>query len=262
MDHILLQVADGVLHAIFNRPEKKNAFTDEMYVALDEALIRATEDEEVRVVVLSGIKNCFTAGNDLDDFIARPPRDAQAPVFRFLKTLALMNKPVIAAVEGLAIGVGTTMLLHCDLVYVSATAKFALPFVGLGLVPEAGSSLLLPFVGGHQRAAEKLLLGDPFQAEEAVELGFVSRVLPATEVVQFALQQAARLAQLPVGSVTVTKALMKGLPLGAESIPAPQVLASMDREIAQFVKRVAGPANQEAIQAFKERRAPNFVGLG
>lgn len=260
MSHIVIRKADGVMHVVMHRPERKNALTEEMYIALHAAIEDASRDTATKVLMLSGDGGVFTAGNDLDDFVNRPPKDADAPVFRFLRALAAFPKPVVAAVEGLAIGIGTTMLLHCDLVYASSEARFALPFVNLGLVPEAASSLLLPRLAGHQRAAEKLLFGDPFPATEAETLGFVNRLLPKDEVQAFATQQSKRLASLPAGSVVQSKALMKmaaSVGDGGEG----EVLKQMGKEIRLFGKRLGGAAMHEAVTAFKEKRKPNFVGL-
>lgn len=261
MTQVLKEMHSGVLHILLTRPERKNAITNEMYTALAEAIEAAAGADDVRVLVVSGTEGCFTAGNDLDEFIEQPPRDPAAPVFRFLRSLASLSKPVVGAVEGLAIGIGTTMLLHFDLVYAGANARFALPFTGLGLVPEAGSSALLPRLIGHQRAAEKLLLGDPFSADEALSMGLVNRVLPQGEVLAYAMSQAARLAALPPGSVTGTKILMKGLRTPRGQGGYRDLLSQMEDEIRLFVRRVGGPANVEAISAFKDRRNPDFAGM-
>lgn len=257
MKQVAIQISNGVMHVVFNRPERKNSLTDEMYIAIEEAIDAAASEPEVKVLLLSGAAGVFTAGNDLDGFVNQPPTDADAPVFRFLRKLAAFPKPVIAAVEGLAIGVGTTMLLHCDLVYAADNARFALPFVTLGLVPEAASSLLLPRLAGHQRAAEKLLFGDPFPVGEAQALGFVNRVLPAGEVLSFAVERAERLALLPAGSIRGTKTLMKAKTRGEGD----EILGHMGQEIKLFVQRLGGPAMREAIAAFKEKRKPDFSGM-
>lgn len=257
MKQVAIQISNGVMHVVFNRPERKNSLTDEMYIAIGEAIDAAASEPEVKVLLLSGAAGVFTAGNDLDGFVNQPPTDADAPVFRFLRKLAAFPKPVIAAVEGLAIGVGTTMLLHCDLVYAAENARFALPFVTLGLVPEAASSLLLPRLAGHQRAAEKLLFGDPFPVGEAQALGFINRVLPAGEVLPFAVERAERLALLPAGSIRGTKTLMKAKPRGEGD----EILGHMGQEIKLFVQRLGGPAMREAIAAFKEKRKPDFTGM-
>lgn len=253
MSHIRSQLNDGVLHIVIDRPERKNALTTPMYADLADALDRAQADPQVKVVLLSGAGGVFTAGNDLDDFVANPPRDMDAPVFRFMLTIAACSKPIVAAVEGLAIGVGTTLLLHCDLVYVAEDARFSLPFVGLGLVPEAGSSLLLSRVAGHQRAAEKLLLGDVFTATEAQTLGFINALLPAPQLLAHAQAQATRLARLPAGSVRGTKSLMK-------EAATQEAQHQIRQEAAVFIERVTGPAMQEAIAAFKGKRKPDFTG--
>ena len=257
MSTIQSTVSNGVMHVVFNRPERKNSITSEMYTALSTLLNAAATDPQVKALMLSGASGVFTAGNDLDDFIQNRPENGQAPVFQFMKALAVFPKPLVAAVEGLAIGIGTTMLLHCDLVYVAEDARFSLPFVNLGLVPEAASSLLLTRVAGHQRAIEKLLLGDMFTANEAADLGFVNRVLPAAEVLYHASRQAERLALLPAGSVRATKALVKG---NTASRSVDEVTQRIEDEAALFVQRVAGPATLEAITAFKEKRKPNFDG--
>jgi enoyl-CoA hydratase/carnithine racemase len=260
MTQIQTTLDNGVMHALIQRPERKNSLTAAMYASLCAALERADQDPQVKVLLLSGAGGVFTAGNELVDFVQNPPQDADASVFRFMLALAAFTKPLVAAVEGLAIGVGTTMLLHCDLVYVADNTRFALPFVGLGLVPEAGSSLLLPQTAGHQRASELLLLGDMFSAIQAQELGFVNRVLPAAEVLPFATQQARRLAALPAGSVQGTKALMKGLS-GTQAAGRNGAVAQRIRdEAGVFVRRVTGPATVEAIAAFKEKRKPDFAG--
>ena len=256
MSNIDIQVSDGVMHLVLQRPERKNALTSHMYEDLAAALDRAQADTAVHVVLLYGAQGVFTAGNDLDDFVENKPTSPDASVFRFMRSIAAFNKPVIAAVQGLAIGIGTTMLLHCDLVYVAQNTKFSLPFVNLGLVPEAASSLLLPRLAGHQRAMEKLLFGDVFTADDALALGFVNRVLPADEVLPFAQQQAQRLATLPAGSVRGTKSLAKGR-VGQGSNDA---VTRINEEATLFIQRVGGPATLEAIAAFKAKRKPDFSG--
>mgnify|MGYP003417707959 CR=1 FL=1 len=261
MSSIQSCISKGVMHVVFNRPERKNSLTCEMYSSLCEVLDRAAQQADVKVLMLSGASGVFTAGNDLDDFLQHPPKDADAPVFQFMLRIAAFSKPLVAAVEGLAIGVGTTLLLHCDLVYVAQDTRFALPFVNQGLVPEAGSILLPPRLADHQRATEKLLFGDMFTAAEAMELGFVNRVLPSADVLYYAARQAERLAQLPAGSVRGTKALMKGRAAHAGSLMADEVSQRIRAEAGLFVQRVAGPATLEAVLAFKEKRKPNFAGM-
>ena len=252
---VVNQVADGVATIALNRPAKKNALTAPMYQAMADALRAFEADPSVRCIVVHGSAEVFTAGNDLEDFVKAPPLGDDAPVFQFLTALPAATKPLVAAVAGPAVGVGTTMLLHCDLVYAADNARFALPFSQLGLCPEAASSLLLPMVVGHQRAAEKLLLGEPFGAEEAREMGLVNKVLPAAETIGYALAQAAKLARLPAASLRVTKRLMKqGL--------GDAVAQQMRDEGAEFRAMLTAPAAREAFSAFLEKRKPDFTRLG
>ena len=247
-----------------HRPERKNSLTTQMYADLANALTHADASDDVKVLVLTGSEGAFTAGNDLDDFVQYPPKSMADPVFRFMSCIAAFTKPLIAAVDGLAIGVGTTMLFHCDLVYISESAKFSMPFVSLGLVSEAGSSLMLPLIAGHQRASEKLLLGEVFTATQAHELGFVNAILPSAEVLAFAQVQAEKLAKLPRGSVTATKALIKRRFVSMEMVNSGSkkdyVQDQINAEADVFIRRVTGPATLEAISAFKEKRKPNFAG--
>jgi len=249
------------MHVVFNRPERSNSLTGQMYSSLCELLDHAAQDESVKVLMFSGASGVFTAGQDLDDLLQHPPRDAGAPMFQFMLRLAAFAKPLVAAVEGPAIGIGTALLLHCDLVYAAQDACFALPFASLGLVPDAGSSLLLARACGHQRAAEKLLFGDLFTAAEAMALGFVNRLLPSADVLYRAARQAERLAQLPSGSVRGTKALMKGRAAQGESFAANEVAQRIKDEAGLFVQRVAAPATLQAVRAFNEKRRPGFAGM-
>ena len=242
---------DSVVVLNFDRPERKNAITAAMYAQLADGLGQAAEDASVRVVVIAGSDSVFTAGNDLGDFMNNPPRGGESSVTRFLRTIAAFPKPLIAAVCGPAVGVGTTMLLHCDQVYAGDNAKFSMPFANLGLCPEAASSLLLPMIVGYQRAADKLLFGETFGADEALQMGIVSRVLPAAEVNAFALARAQVLASKPAASLAVTKALMKR-PL------AEAIAAAMLAEGEQFSKLLSGPAAREAFSAFMAKRKPDF----
>ncbi|HEY4037392.1 MAG TPA: enoyl-CoA hydratase-related protein, partial [Burkholderiaceae bacterium] len=190
---ILTETADGIARIQIARPGRKNAITGAMYTALADALTAAEADASVRVILLHGQPDIFSAGNDLEDFLQSPPQGPDAPVFRFMGVLAGAAKPVVAAVNGAAVGIGTTLLLHCDLAYCADDSRFSLPFVNLALCPEFGSSLLLPLSAGYHRAAEKLLLGDPASAEEALEMGLVNRVLPPAEVLSHARRQCERL---------------------------------------------------------------------
>ncbi|PCE31709.1 enoyl-CoA hydratase [Burkholderia ubonensis] len=254
MTDIQVERADGVMTITIARPAKKNALTAAMYQTMADALGEAQEDKEVRAILLRGSDGIFSAGNDLEDFMKAPPKDDSAPVFQFLARISSASKPIVAAVPGIAVGVGVTMLLHCDLVYAADTASFSLPFVQLGLCPEAASSLLLPRLAGYQVAAEKLLLGEPFDALEAHRIGIVNRVLPAAELDAFAAKQAAKLVALPAASLRVTKALLKNA--GGVSIAE-----RMAEEGQQFSAMLRGPEAREAMTAFFEKRKPDFRSL-
>lgn len=247
--NILVTDRDGVVTIEISRRDKKNAITGEMYRAMSAALSHAREQSHVRVVVLRGQDDLFTAGNDLGDFLHRKANDPSAAI-PFLHLLSAFEKPLVAAVAGNAVGIGTTMLLHCDLVYAADNARFQLPFVNLALCPEAGSSLLLPRIAGHQRAAELLLLGEVFDAATAREAGFVNRVVTADMLMDTALAAARKLAALPAQSVAVTKALMKRPP---ERSP----IEAMDEEVIFFSDLVAAPAAKEIFSAFLEKRIAN-----
>ena len=246
---------NGVTTIEIARPEKKNAITIAMYQAMADALVAAQADAAVRAVLITGQPGVFTSGNDIEDFMARPPgqgSDAMdSPVFRFMRALLEIDKPVVAAVTGAAIGIGTTMLLHCDFVYVSDEARLAMPFVGLGLVPEFASSLVVPQLLGRVKAAEKLLLGDPFTAAEAVECGIANAVLPAAEVVNHARRMAERFNALPPGAVRESKALMRR---AQKSL----VEDTIRTEAGIFGKRLRSPEAMEAFQAFFQKRKPDF----
>src|SRR3989440_3795832 len=220
-----------------------------MYVQLADALAAADADRDVRAVLIHGAKDCFTAGNDLSDFLKRPP-GAQSPSWRFFEVLPALSKPIVAAVGGPAVGIGTTLLLHCDLVFATPAARFHLPFVGLGIVPEFGSTYLLPLLAGYQRAAELLLLGQPFTAEKALEVGIVTAVVPQAELLERAEHAAAALAALPPESVRLTKRLMK-------SAHAAAVKQQIDEEGRIFIERLASPEAKAAMSAFLEKRKPN-----
>jgi enoyl-CoA hydratase/carnithine racemase len=248
---IKTSTADGVATIEIARAQKKNAITLAMYEAMAAAIVTAVADDAVRALLISGQPGIFTSGNDLEDFMQRPPTGEDSPVFRFMQVLAACDKPVVAAVTGAAIGIGTTMLLHCDLVYVSDEARFAMPFVALGLVPEFASSLLLPRLMGPARAAEKLLLGDPFTAAEAVDLGIANAALPASEVLAHARRVAERFRDLPPGAVRDTKRLLRA---GSKD----GVARAMQAEAAIFAERLASPEAKEAFAAFFARRKPDF----
>jgi enoyl-CoA hydratase/carnithine racemase len=245
------QVEQGVATITIDRPDKKNAITGAMYEALVANLRQAADDRAVRAVVITGAGTAFTAGNDLKDF--GNPRFAQpdSPVLSFMQALAACEKPVIAAVNGLAVGIGVTMLLHCDLVYVSETATFSMPFVNLGLVPEFGSTLLLPAIAGRVRAAEKLLLGRPFLAAEAVVMGVANAVLPAAELLAHAQSVARGFNALPPGAVRDTKRLLR-------EAWGSGVKVAILREASCFGPRLAGGEAREAIAAILEKRPPDY----
>ena len=232
------------------RLDKKNAITTEMYVQMADALAAAAANREVRAVLIHGSKDCFTAGNDLSDFLKRTP-GMKSPSWRFFETLPAFEKPIVAAVGGPAVGIGTTLLLHCDFVYAAPGARFQLPFVPLGIVPEFGSTYLLPLLAGYQRAAELLLLGQPFAADKAREIGIVTAILAEDELLGIAEETAQKLAELPPESIRLTKRLMK-------SAHAEAVKKQIADEGRIFVERLASPEAKEAMSAFLEKRKPDF----
>lgn len=254
MTEILVSRRGAACAIAFNRPQRRNAITAAMYEALAAAFGQADADPAVRVVLLHGQPEAFTAGNDLGDFMERPPVAEDTPVFRFLRTMAAARKPVVAAVNGPAVGIGTTLLLHCDLVYAGEDARFQLPFVPLGVVPEFASSYLLPRFAGYHRAAELLLLGEPFGAAEALAAGIVTRVVPAAEALDAAWRAAEKLASLPAQSVRLTKELMRRADREA-------VAAQMRLEGEHFRRMLGEPAAREALAAFREKRKPDFTKL-
>jgi enoyl-CoA hydratase/carnithine racemase len=253
MSDILTHIDAGVMTITFNRLDKKNSINSTMYAAMADAVAQAGADPSVRVVVFQGHESIFSAGNDIGDFLSQPPSTQESPVFRFLRGIATFEKPLLAAVAGPAVGIGTTMLFHCDLVYAGDNAAFSMPFVNLGLCPEAASSLLAPKMFGYHRAAEALLMGEPFFAEAAQEVGLVNRVVPPTEVNGYAQAQARKLAAKPLPSLIATKRLMKG--------DQQAVLQKMDEEGQSFGRMLREPAAKEAFGAFMEKRKPDFSKL-
>jgi enoyl-CoA hydratase/carnithine racemase len=245
---IVATTAERVARIRFDRPEKKNAITAEMYARLAEALAAADADPEVRAVLLHGTAECFTAGNDVADFLKRAPGGEGSPTWRLFETLPGLQKPIVAAVGGPAVGIGSTLLLHCDLVYAATNARFQLPFVPLGIVPEFGSTLLLPMLAGYQRAAELLLLGQPFGAQKAYEVGLVTEVVAPEALLGKAESTAALLAALPPESLRLTKKLMKSTP----------VRERIMEEGRLFLERLRSPEAKEALSAFLEKRKPRF----
>jgi enoyl-CoA hydratase/carnithine racemase len=247
---ILVARENGVLTITIDRPARKNALTPSMYQAMVDALAAAHGDASVRAVLIRGRAEVFTAGNDIEDFL-KSPAGADSPVIRFLDAITTFEKPLVAAVSGPAIGIGTTLLLHCDIVYAADNARFAVPFASLGLCPEAASSLLLPRIAGYQGAAEKLLLGEIFDAAEAHRMGFVNRVLPAAEFDAFVAAQMAKLVALPAASLRVTKSLMK-------RASEHEVKTRINEEFVHFGKMLLAPEAREAFTAFLEKRKPDF----
>lgn len=245
---------NGILTIEFNRLERKNAITGAMYATMADALLDAEQDRAIRAVLITGKPDIFTAGNDLDDFLNNAGDGAMGedrPVFRFMRALEGCTRPVVAAVAGAAVGIGTTLLMHCDLVYCADNAKFSMPFTQLGLCPEFASSVLVAQSAGYTRAAEKLMLGEAFGAQEAFEMGIVARVLPAAELLAFAQGQAAKLVALPAASIRATKALMR-------RPRAALVADTMDVENKQFGAMLAGAEAKEAFTAFFQKRKPDF----
>jgi enoyl-CoA hydratase/carnithine racemase len=251
MADVLIDTNANVTTLTLNRVDKKNAFTAAMYAEMALALEHAQDDAGVRVVVLQGHETVFSAGNDIADFLQNPPLSLDVPVFRFMRAIAGFSKPLVAAVCGPAVGIGTTLLFHCDLVYAGDNAAFSMPFVNLGLCPEAASSLLAPQRMGHGRAAEALLLGEPFLAEAALEMGLVSRIVPPSEANALAQQQARKLAAKPMSSLLQTKRFLK---IGQ----ADAVAQRMADEGVVFGRMLGEPAAREAFAAFMAKRLPDF----
>jgi enoyl-CoA hydratase/carnithine racemase len=247
-------LTDGILHVTISRPEKKNALTTEMYSTLTHALAEGDANPVVRVILISGSGGNFSAGNDLGDFLKNPPNEKSAPVFEFFNALAHLGKPLVAAVEGFAVGIGTTLLLHCELVYAAPNARFILPFVSLGLNPEAGSSYLLVQRLGYAKAAELILLGEPLSAEQALAAGLINGIVSEGSVVEFALERCRKLAALPASALRDAKALLKA----PHQVP---IRDSIDRETDVFIRRLTSPEAKEALSAFLEKRKPDFTKL-
>ncbi|OUR75714.1 enoyl-CoA hydratase [Alphaproteobacteria bacterium 46_93_T64] len=250
-EQVIVSVENGIQKLTINRAEKKNALTQDMYAILADSLVNAETNPDIRVSVITGTADSFTSGNDLMDFLQNPAQDEKTPVIRFLNALAIIRKPLVAAVNGLAVGVGTTMLLHCDLVYASENASFTLPFVNLALVPEAASSYLLPKMLGHQRAAELLLLGEKFDAEKALRYGIVNEIVSAEDLEKTAMGAAEKLAAKAPEALRLAKSLMKG--------DGDKVLEQMKEEGEIFQSRLVSPEAREAMTAFMERRTPDFT---
>ncbi|PKN19489.1 MAG: enoyl-CoA hydratase [Deltaproteobacteria bacterium HGW-Deltaproteobacteria-6] len=241
----------GILTIEFNRPDKKNSITSDMYQMMADAIADGEKDPAVRVILFCGQPEMFSAGNDLEDFMNAKEHVGERPVAQFLRNLSGAAKPVIAAVSGMAIGIGVTMLLHCDQIYAAEHTKFSMPFAKLGLCPEFGSSKLLPEMIGHTRAAELLFFGESFSAEQAFDMGLVNKVLPSADLMSYAYAQAAKLVILPASSLRTTKRLMKARHADA-------VIAQMIEENNDFSAMLQSPEAKEAFAAFFERRKPDF----
>jgi len=255
-DHIRISLDGGVLTVTLDRADKKNAITQAMYAALSEATERARSDDAVRVLLLRAEGDSFSAGNDIGDFIAigsQTDKPFDMSVFRFLKALADLDKPLVAAVKGRAVGIGLTMLLHCDMVVVAEDALLSVPFVNLALAPEAASSLLLPLAVGHQRAFEMFALGEPIDGRTAAAWGLANRAVAADQVEAVATELAAKIAGRAPNSIRKTKALMRD---------AERLWALMQREGEAFGSQMKSPEAMEAFMAFTQKRAPDFSKVG
>jgi enoyl-CoA hydratase/carnithine racemase len=251
MTDLVLESREGaVLRLTLNRPNKKNALTGEMYGALLAAFDAASGDDSLAAILLEGEGGVFTAGNDIGDFLAgaqTAARDGEvSPGGRFIRALARFEKPIVAAIEGQAVGIGTTLCFHCDLVYAAPNARFLMPFVNLGLVPEAGSSMLAPMRFGHARAAELLLLAEPFGAETAREIGLVNAILPAEQLRAHALAKARALAAKPRAALLATRKLMRG--------DGRALHAHMEAELAEFARALRSPEAKAAFVSFLEKK--------
>ena len=250
-DLIQTHLQDRVLTLRLNRADKKNALTQEMYTALAEAVKSAAANAEVRVLVFAGAPDAFTAGNDLQDFLKNPPKGDDAPVARFMRELAGFPKPVIAAVNGVAIGIGVTLLLHSDLVYAGQNARLQMPFTNIGICPEFASSYLLPRIMGNVRAAELVMFGEAFSAAKALEYGLINAVLPDAEVEAHALERARKLAQQPPNALRVTKKLL-------HRWSQETALEAIRIEADHFIPMLGQPEAIEAMTAFMQKRKPDF----
>jgi enoyl-CoA hydratase/carnithine racemase len=251
MSDIVTERSNGILRVQFNRPEKKNAMTNAMYVELADIFNNAGEDEATRVVLWHGAGESFCAGNDIGDFL-KPPEPGKTPQARLMDAFIGFQKPIVVAVQGAAIGGGTTMLTHCDFVYAGESARFKLPFIDLALVPEFGSSYALPARIGHLRAAEIFMLARPFDAARAAELGLVTRVVPDSELLPTATATAQKLAAKPAGALRAHKRLLRRAPIG-------ELRAAIAAENQEFGLRLSSAEAKEAFAAFLEKRPPNFT---
>ena len=252
MNEILSERSGSILRVTTNRPAKKNAMTSAMYIALAEAFNEAAKDADIRVVIWDAAGDSFSAGNDVKDFLNNPPGPGASPQALLADALLNLDKPLIAAVKGAAVGGGTTLLTHCDFVFAGESAKFQVPFVNLGLVPEFGSSFSLPANIGYIRAAELFMLGQPFDAKVASEIGLVTRVVPDDQLAEIANETAEKLAAKPSGSLRAIKRLLK-------RASRDQVEEAAKIEGAEFFSRLSSPEAREAFTAFLEKRPPDFT---
>lgn len=252
MSEILAERTGNILRVTVNRPAKKNAMTSAMYIALANAFNEAAKDDDIHVVIWDAAGDSFSAGNDIEDFLKNPPGPGESPQARLGDALLNLDKPVIAAVKGIAIGGGTTLLTHCDFVYAGESSKFKLPFVDLGLVPEFGSSWSVPARSGYLRAAELFMLGQAFSAEVAAQVGLVTQVVPDAELSETVTQTAKKLAAKPIGALRATKKLLR------ES-SRQQIDQAVKAELEEFSKRVRSAEVREVFTAFMEKRPPDFT---
>lgn len=250
-DQLVTEIQNHIIVIRLNRADKKNALTGEMYDGISDALERLESDADLRVGVITGTRDCFTGGNDLADFLNNPGINETSPVGRFLRTVPNLAKPLVAAVNGPAVGIGTTLLMHCDLVYAAPNAQFQMPFASLGLCPEAGSSLLIPQLVGYRKAAELLMLCDAFDAKAARTMGIVNEVVEEDRYQDHAIAKARQLAAMPPASIRTTKKLLR-------QANADQLKAIMKMEQDYFMQMLQGPEAKEAFSAFLEKRKPDF----
>ena len=254
MSDIITERSGHVLRIQLNRPARKNAMTVAMYNTMADLLNGAAKDDQIRVVLWHGAGDSFSAGNDIQDFLKNPPGAGESPQARLIDALINFDKPIVAAVQGAAIGGGTTMLTHCDFVFAGESAIFQMPFVNLALVPEFGSSYSVPARVGYLRAAELILLGSRFDAKRAVELGLVTRVVPDQELLATATKTANSLAEKPPGALQASKRLMR-------SSMREQLEQAVKLELQEFSERVRSDEAKEAFKAFVEKRKPNFGAI-
>src|SRR6266699_1889467 len=253
MSDILTECSGNILRIQLNRPEKKNAMTSAMYITLADIFNAAAKDDQIRVVLWHGAGDSFSAGNDIQDFLKHPPGAGESPQARLIEALINFDKPIVAAVQGAAIGGGTTMLTHCDFVFAGESAKFRMPFVDLAVVPEFGTSYSVPARIGYLRAAELILLGLAFDAHRAAELGLVTRVVPDQDLLGTATKTASALAEKPPRALQGCKRLMR-------SSTRELLEHAVKLENQEFSARVRSAEAKEAFTAFLEKRRPNFAG--